>query len=511
MEKLVKLTGLAGLILIITGGITYGTLHPHGWVTILPLVLGLMLSVTSMILSMKKSYPESRKRSLHSGLNITVSIVFFMAILVFIQTIARRHTEKIDTTSNRRFSLSPQTRKIVRDIESETMFNCFFKMDSPVRQEMEDLLENIRLINPLIKYRFLDPDREPLLARKYGVDSYRTTVIESGKFREKIDRISEQAVTNALLRIVQGDQKVVYLLINHGERSINDQEKEGLGKAAEALEGENYRVSALSLIHQDSLPSDTDLIVMPGPQKDILSGEVTLLEDYISGGGKAMFLIDPFIPVENLNDLLGHYGLYFEKTVIVDRFGKAMAGDFLTPVVNNYAGSGITSNFNLATIFPRARTVSLLKERPSHISSTILATTGESAYAETRIDTLLSVGKTQFEADSDIRGPCNIAAASLDKSEGDEDKWRVVVFGDSDFISNKHLDKGGNRDFFLNSVNWLTEEEDLITIRPKEDMFQPVILSESEGNIVFWIPFIGIPSLIVVTGILVITRRRKNS
>jgi ABC-type uncharacterized transport system involved in gliding motility auxiliary subunit len=287
-----------------------------------------------------------------------------------------------------------------------------------------------------------------------------------------------------------------------------------------AILGENYEVRTLLLMREERVPEDCEILVIAGPEQDLFPGEWEIIETYLAVGGNILLLLDPLTDIPLIAGLISTYGLELGDDIVVDRFGRLVAGNFLTPIVNSYHEHAITEGFRMASIYPQARSIRKMPEKPDGVTVSILGTTGTSAYAETNLDTLIEAGKTQFEGEYDLVGPINIAAVST-RQVGQaqvEDigvtrtrSSRLAVFGDSDFASNANFNLSGNRDLILNTVSWLAEEEDLISIRPREGITQPVLISARAGRVVFWLPVIGLPALVGVIGVMVAIRRRRSA
>lgn len=511
-----KLSGPVGLALILIGGVTYGILYTSGLIAIVPLAVGLALVTAAAVTNLRGARTEGAKRSTRLGVNAAVSIVVLAAILIFLQTLSARHNAAYDTTSNKRFSLSPQTEKILAALTRDVDFTCFFKEQAPGRLELEDLLKEYARTSHRVKYQFIDPDKDPVAAKRYKITAYNTTVVESGGNDEKVMEITEEKITNAIVTVTRERRKVIYCITGHGEKSIDDSGATGLTQLKQAVESENYSINDLFTL-RDSIPSDCQMLLIPGPQKDLFPEERSMIERYLERAGKLLALVDPFTELPQLDSLIAEYGVRVTNTVIIDRFGRLLAGNYLTPVVNRYGKHAITEGFRLASFFPQACALEVDKKPPAGVTVDVLASTGESAYAERDIASVLK-GKTEFEPGKDLPGPINVVEVATKKlgpavpegaRPGGGPTAEVVVFGDSDFASNSYLNLSGNKDFVLNTISWLAEESDLIAVRAKNPVSQPVVLVTRQGRVVFWLPVVGVPAFFAVLGIIVLIARRR--
>jgi ABC-type uncharacterized transport system involved in gliding motility auxiliary subunit len=519
MERLRRILGPLGLVLTLAGGVTYGILHSSGWFAVVPLVAGIALIAASAAFSLRGARSDGSRRNARFGINAAVSVIVFAAILVFLQTLASRHDVSFDSTANKRFSLSPQTVKILDRLAKDVVFTCFFKADSPARTELADLLKAYATENPHVKYSFVDPDKDPVTARRYKIKSYETIVAESGGSEEQITQSTEEKLTNTILRVTRDTKKVICCLTGHGEKSIDDAEPAGLSGLKSSVEAEGYAIKNL-LTLRDSIPPDCAILLIPGPEKDLYPSERGMIERFLSKGGSILVLVDPFVDVPQIEGVAAGYGIEVTRSIVVDRFARLVSGNFLTPVVNQYGHHPITEGFRLASFFPQVRAVLAAKDKPQGVEIETLASTSASAFGETNLADVLK-GKTQYEPDRDLAGPLGVAVAAKKEivpaparnggAGGAPRYGRIVVFGDSDFASNAYLGLSGNKDLVLNTIGWLAEEEDLIAVRAKNPVSQPIVLNMRQGRTVFWLPVVGLPAVVGCIGVLVLLYRRRSA
>jgi ABC-type uncharacterized transport system involved in gliding motility auxiliary subunit len=519
MERLRRILGPLGLALTLAGGITYGIMYSGGWLPALPLAVGVVLVAASAVLNLRGARSEGSRRSARFGVNAVVSIVVFAAILVFLQTLVARHGGSFDSTANKRFSLAPQTEKVLDRLSKDVVFTCFFKADEPAKAALADLLKGYAGENPRVKYGFVDPDKDPVAARRYKIRSYGTIVAESGGREEQFTQITEEKLTNAILKVTRDTKKLVCCLTGHGERSIDDAQATGLSELKSSVEAEgDTLITFLAL--RDSIPPDCAILLIAGPEKDLYESEQRMIERFVAAGGSLLILIDPLVDLPRLDAIAARYGIEITGSIVVDRFARLVSGNYLTPVVNSYGRHPITEGFRLASFFPQVRAVLAAKSAPPGVELEVIASTSASAFGETNLADVLK-GKTQYEPERDLAGPLGVAVAAKKaipapqapngEAGGGTRYGRIVVFGDSDFATNAYLGLSGNRDLMLNTIGWLAEEEDLIAVRAKDPVSQPVVLNMRQGRSVFWLPVVGLPALVACIGVLVLVRRRRSA
>jgi ABC-type uncharacterized transport system involved in gliding motility auxiliary subunit len=298
------------------------------------------------------------------------------------------------------------------------------------------------------------------------------------------------------------------------------------------LQKENYTVEELSLLQKAEVPEDAAVVVVAGPRKPLFKEELASLEAYYEDGGRLIVLVDPFDD-GGLRDFLKGYGVDLNDDVIIDKLSRIFGASYLMPVVTEYGFNKIVENFSLATFYPEARSVRPAETLPEGAHVEILASTSPNAWAETDLE-LLKQGQASFDEKADRPGPVPLAVfaeieskraqavASSQSSEaaheadpegdkrGEAKKGYMLVVGDSDFVNNTDFGLSGNGDLFLNMVNYLAEEENLITIAPRQQEGQPILLTRSQAQLVFWTVLFIVPFSTVLIGLAVYRVRRSQ-
>jgi ABC-type uncharacterized transport system involved in gliding motility auxiliary subunit len=411
---------------------------------------------------------------------------------------------------------------------------AFFQGGSPEAEEAKDLLEQYAHASRKFSFEFVDPDRFPGKARRYGITAYGTLVAETQTREEKLAQTQEQKLTNALLRVTRKGRKVMYFMTGHDEKSTQDQGKEGYSAVKEAVEDQNYLVKDLLLMRAKEVPADASVLIIAGPKKALFPQEIATLGSYVARGGHVLILIDPETDT-GLAAFLRSYGIAAGQDIIVDKMSRIFGADYLTPIVSEYdAHHPVTEGFKTASFFPLARSVRRTEDVPQNVENKELAKTGTSSWAETDFE-MLNEGNASFDEKKDLMGPVPVAVVSTisreaektdndgterpgDQAEDSHDRdeeekkdaprpARIVVFGDSDFGGNAYLNLSGNRDLFMNALSWLAEEQDLIAIRPKERENQPMVLSHTQERVIFWGSVILLPGAVLVFGVIVLRAR----
>ncbi|MFQ6057701.1 MAG: GldG family protein [Anaerolineae bacterium] len=450
-------------------------------------------------------------RTARYGSNALIMSLAFLGILALLNFLSVRHHRRVDLTEAGRYSLSPQTIQILAGLQEPVRVTAFFTEIHPGRREAQDLLQEYAYRSNKFSYEFIDPELKPALARQYQITRDGTLIFSSGERRQEVFSVGEQDFTSAILKVSQERQKAVYFLTGHGERDIDDFTQQGYAQAKTALERDNYRVATLNLAITDTIPADLDVLVVADPRKPLLEEERKRLTGYLLKGGRALIMQDPAADT-GLNEVLEAWLVRFKDDVIIDPV-RSLLGDPASPVVDRYRFSQITKDLPM-TFFPRARSVEQTEEVPQGVGMTLtpLIQSSSRSWGETSLNN----PQVRYDEGQDMKGPLSIgmiveSPASLGSEEqktAKSTKSRLVVLGDSDFASNAFIGALGNGDLFLNAVNWLAEEEELISIRPKPPEVRMVSLTGQRANLIFFLSVIIVPLAVLSVGAVMWWSRR---
>ncbi len=465
-----------------------------------------------------------RGRQARYGTLTGVSIVVVLAILVALNYIGARQNKRWDLTSNKSFSLSDQTRTILSKLDAPLQIQVFAQ--EPDFPRFQDRLKEYEYGSKRISTEYIDPEKKPTVAKQKDVQQFNTILFNYKGRTERVTTDTEQDITNAIIKVVSGQQRKVYFTQGHGERDTTAQDRGGYGAITQALGRENYAVDKLVLAQRGSVPDDASVVVVAGPKIDFFPNEIDALKKYLDKQGKLVMLLDPpdkadSPPLTNLIALAHEWGMDVGNNVVVDvsGMGRLFGGDVSVPVSASYPSHAITKNgeFNIMTAFPLARSVTPVSGGVDGHTAQPFVETGPNSWAETNLKELLTSGKVGFDEGADKKGPIAIgsavsaaAKASDAKAAADAPKpeTRVVVMGDSDFAANGVLGIAGNRDLFMNVVGWASQQENLISIRPKEPDDRRITLTSTQQWNIFWFSLLIVPGCIFGSGIYSWWRRR---
>jgi ABC-type uncharacterized transport system involved in gliding motility auxiliary subunit len=457
------------------------------------------------------------------GTNTIVSTVIFLAILVVLVLIAERKPLRLDLSQTRSFSLSAQTRNILNEIDKPIAVKVFISASGPGAQskdKIKELLDTYCYYTRNIKYEFVDPDSQPEIASHYEVKTYGTIVLEGYDKKQAVQTADEENITNAILKLTRNEQKKIYFLEGHGERSLSSDERDSFSNAKAALEKNQYMVTGFNLLEQADIPADAAAVIIAGPRKQIPEREQGIIKNYLARGGKVMLMIDPLTET-GLKDFLEGYGVEISQDVVVDPLSRLFGASERVPVAMEYGPHKITDGFAQPTFYPDARSVVPSAEPPAGIEVQVLASTSPNGWAERNLEALKE-GKAAFDKDKDLAGPVPLVVIAtisgqkdpVDAGQKDENRPRgkdgaLVVAGNSLFASNSYFNQYGNGDFFLNAISFLADEANLITVeRPYTN--KPLLLTRAEATTIFWMVLIIMPLSVLIAGLAVYRVRRSQ-
>jgi ABC-type uncharacterized transport system involved in gliding motility auxiliary subunit len=470
---------------------------------------GVVLVIASLFARMDDMRGFLGHRSTRYGLNTGIMVLLLIGIIGLVEAVSYRHNARLDLTEGKRHSLSPQTIQLLSGLKQDVNAVAFFRSDQPGKRVAEDLFKQYaRYSGGKFTSRIVDPDREPGLARRYNVENYGTIILETKQKSEKVTDAEEEKLTNGLVKVTREGKRAVYVVQGHGEHEITNTDRPGFSEAKKAMESANYEVKPLALARDGKVPPDAAVVVIPGPRTELLAPEVDALDAYVGKGGKLLVMVNSGLVMNVqaaiLKKHLEKYGIGLGDDLIIEMspVGQLFGFGPEVPIVQQYESHVITRDLgNVMTAFPVARSLIVAQTPPTGINVQPLARTSASSWGETNRDEIVR-GQVQ-QNEKDPKGPLPVAVAAT------KEKARIVVYGSSGLAANTGLGFQGNRDFFLNTVSWLAEEEDQISIRPRDAKQTPVFLTSRQAQGVFFLPVVILPGLVILGGVVALIRRRS--
>ena len=530
-------------------------------------VLAHLISGTSMLALYLFTHVENLRESVTGrrtqyATNTFVYTGLTLAVIVLLNFMGARNEYRYDASEQSIFSIAPQTALLLEGLANDVHVLAFFRENEG--QAAENLLDTYTAGSDRFSYEMVDPDQRPEMAQQHEVTEYGTLVVVYGDNSTRVTDLSEEVLTNALVRITGAETKRIYFVTGHGEPDITARETpDGLGQLAASLENEGAEVVPLLLATVPDVPADASLLVVASPQRPFLENEIGSLGRYLDRGGRAWFLLEPQRSDE-LVPLLAERGIVVGNNVVIDVVVQLLAGPSagVEPVVSDYGFHPITEQFNQNTVFRIVRSIEPAEELPDGITASTLASTSSNSWAESNVDLVFETG--EVDPEGDVEGPVSIAVATtlgpsilnwtmpaietapstnegpggaeiqdetestniasdINESESQEIteagadatspidlEGRIVVVGDADWLSNSRLTVMYNEDLALNMVGWLTGgNESTITIRPRARRASRITLTDTQGWGVFYATVLLLPELVLLSGLMIWWRRRR--
>lgn len=510
-----------GLIVVVRGMAAMGIYHPDSTNSIVDFLFasnrGLFTSLGFIVLGIAIYFlvePDKIRRFISGrqakyGSNALIMSVAFISILVVINVLAFQNPKRLaDATEDKSNTLAPETIQALKTLPDKVTATAFYTSTLP-RDTATKLFDEFKAnSNGKFSYRFVDPNTDPVAARQAGVTADGDIMLTMGGHKEIVSSASETELTKALIRLINPQARVVYFLTGHGEADIQGGGEISFAAASQTLESKSYTVKKLNLLTDNKIPDDALAVIIAGPQKPVSEGEVNLLKKFVDAGGSLVVMEDPVIVTQfgNSNDpladyLAGDWGVTLDKDIVIDLRSQQPLDAYSAPLSSQHP---ITQNANFTVVMPQARSLSITAQ-PQGVIQTQLLLTGQNAWGEMNFT---NVEGSQIKQDpNDVPGPVTTAVAA----ENPSTKGRVVVFGNSLFATDKYFNSNGNFYVFTNSVDWASEQENLINITPHTPITR-TFTPPAQGWFIFIL--LGavclVPGFVVLLGISAWFARRKS-
>jgi ABC-type uncharacterized transport system involved in gliding motility auxiliary subunit len=442
----------------------------------------------------------------------TTYILVVLAVVVVANYLANRYSKSWDATSNKRYSLSQESKKIVDGLKSPatiTYFNVSTRF-----AEGKDLLDEYRaLSSSKVQVKYVDPEKEPMLARAAGIRTIPAATVQIGDHTETATDITEEGITGAFIRDIKGNTRTVCFLTGSGEHAVDDTSRDGASRLKDLLAKDTYQTQSINLIQKAEAPSDCTAIVIAGPTGNYEQPEVDAIKTYVENGGRALIMLDPPLSMgpngiadnDALTSLLASWGVTVDKDLVLDLnpIGQLYGFGGQVALVNSYGTQPIVADMKSTfTGFPLARSLTYKNADKTTIEK--LFDTSATSFATTN----LSSPKINVKDPNNKQGPLTLAVAGSYNTGKPSSEGRFVVIGSSAWASNAFLSFNGNKDLAANTVNWLCSDEDLISIRPKAPEDRRITMTTGQLAMVRIVSQFVLPLIVIVGGIMVWWKRR---
>ena len=536
---------IAGIALLLAAAVSHAISGELSAVTSI-------LSVAGLVLAAWGGYAlraELAGTFLHRRGEILLYTVGMVGVFVALAYLSMRFPVRFDLTTTRAFSLSEATVQMLKRLD-KPVHVVFF--NDPMMRDTVEIYQQMARETDKLTVEFYDPMLNPAQARMRGVEFAGTAIYESEGRKMQVNGPTETDIANGIVRISQGVQQTVCFLDGHGEpdpfsleshdhsegnpghshgigAKVVNHERHGMAKARIGLETLNYAVKKISLLQAGADLKQCTVLVIAGPKSPLLENEIKSIDRYLADGGNAFVMLDPFIRT-GLEPVVREFGVILDDDIVIDEASHFWT-DVSSPAVTDYNRHEITRVLPL-TFYPGARSLSPTPQRVPGTSVRPVVNSSRTSYGGTNRD------RVEFNKEKDQAGPLTIMVTVnrrpefVDSTEtvtgdhkvknaerpsplqpgtppaADIKNSRVIVVGDSDFATNSFFHILGNGTLFLNGVNYLAAQENLIGLEPRTFDLPRVNLSNRQMKGTFVLSIILIPALMAVIGIVVWWRRR---
>jgi ABC-type uncharacterized transport system involved in gliding motility auxiliary subunit len=476
------------------------------------LIGGGVLIVASIVLGFENLRRYFSKRSSQMGTNTAILTLAVIAILVVVNYLGQQYHKRFDLTTEKLYTLSDQTQTIMKGLKKDVTVVRFAKTSD---QTFDDLMGEYKHLNSHFTFQDVDPQEKPDVAKEYGATHMGDIVVASGDRKEHIEpgmggQPSEQDITSGIMKVTRGQVKMVCFVTGHGEKSLTDNDGSGYSDVDQGLKREGFNTNSIPLVGSaNGVPSNCDVLVIAGPKKGLFPEETAMVSKYLDGGGKVLIEEDPISEKSqqdpNLGSIYQAWNITVGTNIVVDvsGIGRLVGTGPAAPVVVDYGDSPITKNLKGGmTFFPLARTVAVADKSKTETQGTDLLKTSARSFTIPNLDQK----EVKFDPKTDTPGPLTLGVAADRSTEGKQ--ARLVVIGNSNFAANQFIGSQENGDLFFNTIDWLAQDENLISIRPKSVTNRHISLTEAQWSVLRWLDFVLLPGFVVVAGVWIWWKRR---
>ncbi len=454
-------------------------------------------------------------RQARYGSNALVLVLAFTGVIVVLNYLVYKNPQRWDLTEDKVNTLTEETLQVLDTLEEDVQVTGYYTARSSYMQdEAQSLLDSYKQASDgKLTYSFIDPEAEPVKAQAAGITQDRMIVLQMGDHQQSVTYASETDLTGALIRLMSGEERVVYFLTGHGEYDLDGTTERSYSIVKSTLGSKNYRVEPLNLMAEKVIPEDASMVVVAGPTVPLSQDEVDQLAAFMDNGGAMIVMEEPAILTDfgDADDPLADYlsqtwGITLGDDMVVS---PGQSGNEAVAVADQYGTHVITDKLqSVATFYPSARSLEVNNDiQGVTLTPLVMTAAYDTTWAETDM-AALEQGSASYDEASDIPGPITVAVAAENQITG----GRLVVFGDSDFASDYNFYTQRNGDMLINSTDWVTEQEELINLTPRQQTQRSLLPPfPAYTNLVMLITVFLLPGIVLAAGISVWIGRRRRS
>ena len=436
---------------------------------------------------------------IQNGLFVVLLVGFAMGLVWATKDIRKQW----DLTQSQRNTLSQASIDVLKQVPGPVKVTAYATTqdaEGDARKMVETFLGSYQRAKKDFLLTFVDPREQPQKAQAAGVRANGELVVEYNGRSEHLTSLTEQDLTNLLLRLARSAERQLSYLDGHGERKLDGRANHDLGDFGAQLSVKGFKTGSLNLALAPEVPDNLAALIIASPRVDLLPGEVSKIKRWVEKGGNLLWLIDTG-SLHGLQPLADQLSLNLTPGTVID---PAAGGLKLPPtfaLATGYGPHRITERSTLTSIFPYARRVAA--NEGTKWTFTPLVDVAQGGWLETgSIE-----NDVAFDRNKDIRGPITVAAA-LERSVGDR-KQRIVVAGTGHFLANQYVGTLGNLDLGINMINWLAGDEALITVQPRTRADLTLQLTRPGLSLMGFGFLLVLPLVLLTCGTVIWWRRRK--
>ncbi len=487
-----------------------------------------------------------RQQAIRHTITGVVAVILAVALTVMVNWLSARRWVREDLTSTKIYTLSEKSENILSDLPENIEVVVFMTPATSMYDQVRELLERYKAASDKISVEYIDPEREPLkttqLAEKFGVEVADTVVFVLGDRTKYVtsDQMAEmdysgmqygqgptmrafkgeEQFTSAILSLVAPDVPKVYFVTSHGEAALEGGGGSGdrsLAVLGDTLKRENMEAADVSLLSGE-VPADADVVAIVGPTRAYTESEITALETFLDRGGRLLVALDPLIEPAGtmrptrLEEMLAARGVIVNDDLVVDPSRRLPFYDLSAVYLQDFLSHPVTSGLEgFAVLFTVARSLTA-----DDAEAAVLVQTSDDGWGETDLGMLLR-GEPVAVDDGDTAGPAVVAVAVEGAATGAEagaeglsepTTYRLVVFGDSDFMTDLDIANAGNAVLAGNAFNWLAARDSLVGIPPRDVEQVSLFLTQQQMRNLLLLVLVGMPCAAILLGVLVWRKRR---
>ena len=444
-------------------------------------------------------------------INSIITLVLICNIIIALAWLSTHYNLRLDLTQSKRHTIAQASQEMLKQMPENIEITAYARNSRKLRQAIKNFVGRYQQFKPNITLDFLDIDMVPDEIRRQGISVNGEMILHYKKHSTHVKKMTEQNFTNALERLVRGTTKWIFFLEGHGERSALGGANHDLKIWTKQLADRGFNIQPIHLANIQKIPLNTSLLIIASPAIHFLSGETKKIIQYLAHGGNMLWLSDPDA-VHNA-EILQKLGVTIPTGVVLDSAGSITGVDDPSIVVitpSLYPDHTITKDFNYTTFFPKATSIDIEGTGDWEYAPLLKSAT------HTWLETDLLTEKISYDKNRDVIGPLNLGIAlqrkitnTTDPDQATEIWQKVIIIGDGDFLSNAYVNNSGNLALGNRLINWLSGDENFITILNSIIADEKLELSMLTAAIIAITFIIILPLLFIITGLIIWRHRKK--